>query len=1445
MRFGELPGPEACCAKCQAYIPQCKVWTWLKEGGECWIKGEEPTRTQHRDGATSGKVTRTDASAATGHEAADGPDEPAGAAEPAGAEADGGPDEGDEADAAGPPAAEDGRCALSEENIKYTTQGNWSLKVEDVADGAACCEECRQDERCELWTWVRALLPNKAGACWLKSGEVQRKVWLLGFVSGLPDRGRPTSPPASPQNSSAPEDNVTTTAAGGVGFDGACADPDVGCKPGQYYCLEGFSKGGCSDDEFSDPDDCARYCKEDNASDAPPDAPDAYRGECEDDGPCKPGDFHCLAGGDDGPGCVEPSAFRQYNLEHECTQYCMTPDRTTTTTTARRGGHPKANKSTSRAHATAKAKEGAFAGDCEKATSCAEGQYFCLKGVSKDGCSPSGDKGFFNVSHGCKQFCLVVPRPTKSTTSTAAPADTSASPSDSAEASDGDSADSDAAPAAVLVARRMFRAGGGDLPDQEDGACDKAAICSDAQDYCAAGLFEGICSPRGSLDDEKVCTRYCAVVEDLAPQQQGAQDGDDEPPAEEQQEATVSRQPQKEEGEDDTAAAEQTPAPTAENESGSDAGANASANASASEAAAPPPRSVVKGICYTPVPAKAAPDAPGASYGSSDYTSRNASKMWSSDGRGDLGVIAALGASAVRVYGNDPAADHGPFLEQARQAGLQVIAGLPDFPYSQAQENCKATGFNCFAQAKELHKQNLRSGFLTEDSEYHESLRMLVLLNEPDQGFRQHGATTVELYRAAISALDGVLDAEAEVGIVGAPPNITVTFSFAMCRSCAYLGDRPGLGQMAELRGALQSPDRYGYQPKHDLWEAYQQRFVNSVSTANSAADFSKIFLGAYDENFQGVPLLIGEYHAQNLWVDQGSDLEAILEVAASGESMLTGILFYEFQVRYDLKDKDLEFGIFGLGDKAIAKFNFGASIYSSWCLEPVRQEGSESLLFKAVQQAFGGSGLRRSQLCEGSGLSDEELEHEASNTSDEEASNTSDEAAARPHGEPVTTMRGFMVLSANASAGLQEDLVASAVQATMSVWLNLSAAQVGISAHRTSSPTAPSEEWQASYRIDVPDSRYPYVKLVSDAIVQQPDAFKETLRQQLVEGGVDEADLGAGALGVSEFTGLQGPEPTSTWTTTTTALTATQTTTTTRPWTKLTGFMSIVATEATAEQLEKVVRSSLGMRLNVPEGRISEVSVFPEDRRLLSVDGMQSPAHSHTWDASYVIMAYDDDEVEGAKNLAHFISQDPATFVSTMRGLLKQKGLQDSSLTPEALNVVVFSELLGGDTTTSATATTSARAPLQDVSLDDSMAEPDVGVLDGAGGEPRAGLQTDSVAFDCHDGEAVWTSGWSEVKISWCCEHEQVGCEALTSSEPYDCQAGLSRWERGWSASKMDWCCRHRELGCSTTAPADKFDCNAGYDHWQQGWSESKTSWCCENKRLGCDPNEEGPDLA
>jgi hypothetical protein len=53
-------------------------------------------------------------------------------------------------------------------------------------------------------------------------------------------------------------------------------------------------------------------------------------------------------------------------------------------------------------------------------------------------------------------------------------------------------------------------------------------------------------------------------------------------------------------------------------------------------------------------------------------------------------------------------------------------------------------------------------------------------------------------------------------------------------------------------------------------------------------------------------------------------------------------------------------------------------------------------------------------------------------------------------------------------------------------------------------------------------------------------------------------------------------------------------------------------------------------------------------------------------------------------------------------------------------------------------------------------------------------------------------------------CERDRVPCvtpptTARTTSLPYDCQAGLSNWENGWSIRKKAWCCDHQKLGCNT----------------------------------------------
>lgn len=57
-----------------------------------------------------------------------------------------------------------------------------------------------------------------------------------------------------------------------------------------------------------------------------------------------------------------------------------------------------------------------------------------------------------------------------------------------------------------------------------------------------------------------------------------------------------------------------------------------------------------------------------------DYFCDAAEPIWG--GRGDLEIIASLGANVVRLYGNDPTLEHQKFLDHAQSLNLEVIPGM-------------------------------------------------------------------------------------------------------------------------------------------------------------------------------------------------------------------------------------------------------------------------------------------------------------------------------------------------------------------------------------------------------------------------------------------------------------------------------------------------------------------------------------------------------------------------------------------------------------------------------------------------------------------------------------------------------------------------------------------------------------------------------------------------
>jgi hypothetical protein len=75
-------------------------------------------------------------------------------------------------------------------------------------------------------------------------------------------------------------------------------------------------------------------------------------------------------------------------------------------------------------------------------------------------------------------------------------------------------------------------------------------------------------------------------------------------------------------------------------------------------------------------------------------------------------------------------------------------------------------------------------------------------------------------------------------------------------------------------------------------------------------------------------------------------------------------------------------------------------------------------------------------------------------------------------------------------------------------------------------------------------------------------------------------------------------------------------------------------------------------------------------------------------------------------------------------------------------------------------------------------------------------------------------------------------GAATTTSAMAFDCNDGAMNWRELWSFDKMTWCCQHERVGCLTTSPTPYLNCQA------EGLSDEQRVWCCKYKNVGCTPS-------
>eukprot|EP00933_Yihiella_yeosuensis_P052813 TRINITY_DN5093_c0_g2_i5.p1 TRINITY_DN5093_c0_g2~~TRINITY_DN5093_c0_g2_i5.p1 ORF type:complete len:716 (+),score=113.82 TRINITY_DN5093_c0_g2_i5:137-2284(+) len=367
----------------------------------------------------------------------------------------------------------------------------------------------------------------------------------------------------------------------------------------------------------------------------------------------------------------------------------------------------------------------------------------------------------------------------------------------------------------------------------------------------------------------------------------------------------------------------------------------------------------MKGVAYGPSPLK--------SHFSrllnDDFMSEITGAMWADWGRGDMALIKSLGGNTMRLYGNDANTSHRAFLDAAFEKGIDIVAGMSDFGFSQGPNNCLINHWYCFDEAYFYYHQQLKKGFAIDDfKRYHPAFKAMIICNEPDLKIEQNvGKANRAQFtcRAMASIFDALLQAEKDVGVRGNPIAFTTTWAFANYYPRGHFPKNvPALNQMEEFWRCVQDPLGVGqYRPKNDLQAAFRARFVNSFNTQNNAKETRWMMLNKYARssfwtNDLKIPVFIGEYH--NIVYGVKDDLKQMMDAARSERyPFFMGYNFFEFSKRYDKYGNQPKFGLFGYGDCALLDMNYTGQVYTIWNLKPETDKHGFPLV-AALKRAFG-----------------------------------------------------------------------------------------------------------------------------------------------------------------------------------------------------------------------------------------------------------------------------------------------------------------------------------------------------------------------------------------------------------------------------------------------------------------------------------------------------------
>lgn len=365
---------------------------------------------------------------------------------------------------------------------------------------------------------------------------------------------------------------------------------------------------------------------------------------------------------------------------------------------------------------------------------------------------------------------------------------------------------------------------------------------------------------------------------------------------------------------------------------------------------------LLRGVAYGALPCS--PMAPCEQMPEEDDMQAGYKAQWGPDGRDDLGQMRRLGANAVRLYHSMGAEhtvhDHGAFLDRAHEVGIDVLPGF--------HSDMECNDSDCYEPWKAAAKAGFEAGF-KQGGGWHPAVSAVILLNEPDFSPCVGEPAGWCRVKKALSALEGLLDAEKEAGVSAGRVQLTITWSFALLPSIDSKVTGPGIFGFQDMVAGIADPSIAYYRPRgpaERLQQAFAERWTHGLNT-QAPWDFVKESITKDYDQFLPHRWFIGEYGANGQTNETiVNDLKHIQSYAKANNDSFWGSTFFQFQVAYENSGSGRNFGMYSLGNESVGNASDSNSEYAVYCLStdlawlnatPALKHRAE-----AVASAWGGS---------------------------------------------------------------------------------------------------------------------------------------------------------------------------------------------------------------------------------------------------------------------------------------------------------------------------------------------------------------------------------------------------------------------------------------------------------------------------------------------------------